>query len=55
VVALYEGRQGELWIGTTVGLQRYEAGKITWSAGKEQLASPDVRTIAETPDGALWF
>ena len=55
VVALYEGSQGELWIGTTAGLQRYEAGKITWSAGKEKLASPDVRTIAETPDGALWF
>ena len=55
VVALYEGRQGELWIGTTAGLQRYEAGKITWSAGKEKLVSPDVRAIAESPDGALWF
>ena len=55
VVALYEGRHGELWIGTTVGLHRYEAGKLTWFAGKEKLVSPDVRAITESPDGALWF
>ena len=32
-----------------------EAGKLTWFAGKEQLVSPDVRAITESPDGALWF
>jgi len=55
VVALYEGRGGELWVGTTLGLHRFEGGKQTWFAGKEKLGSPDVRAIAETPDGALWF
>jgi signal transduction histidine kinase/ligand-binding sensor domain-containing protein len=55
VVALYEGKRGEVWIGTTIGLHRYEAGKLTWFAGKEQLVSPDVRTIEESPDGGLWF
>jgi len=55
VVALYEGKQGEVWIGTTAGLHRYEAGKLTWSAGKEQLALPDVRAMVESPDGTLWF
>ena len=55
VVALYEGKHGELWIGTTLGLHRYEAGKLTWFAGKEQLALPDVRAIVESPDGTLWF
>ena len=54
-LALYEGKQGEVWIGTTVGLHRYEAGKLTWFAGKEQLVSPDVRAIVESPDGTLWF
>jgi signal transduction histidine kinase len=54
-VALYEGKEGEVWIGTTVGLHRYEGGKLTWFAGKEQLVSPDVRTITESPDGTLWF
>ncbi len=55
VVALYEGRKGELWIGTTVGLHRYEAGKLTWFAGQEKLVSPNVRAITESPDGTLWF
>jgi signal transduction histidine kinase len=54
-VALYEGKQGEVWIGTTTGLHRYEAGKLTWFAGKEQLALPDVRAIVESPDGTVWF
>ena len=55
VVALYDGKHGEVWIGTTVGLHLFEAGKLTWFAGKEQLALPDVRAIVESPDGTLWF
>ena len=55
VVSLYEGSEGELWIGTTVGLYRYEGGKLTWSAGKDHLAFPDIRTITQTPDHTLWF
>ena len=50
-----EGKQGEVWIGTTAGLHRYEQGKLTWFAGREQLFSPDVRAIVESPDGAVWF
>jgi len=55
VVSLYEGKEGELWIGTTSGLLRYESGKITWSVGKDKLAFPDIRAITQTGDGALWF
>jgi signal transduction histidine kinase/ligand-binding sensor domain-containing protein len=55
VVALYEGRNGELWIGTTIGLYRYEGGRLSWFAGKDRLAFPDVRAITETAEGALWF
>jgi signal transduction histidine kinase len=44
-----------VWIGTTTGLHRYEGGKLTWFAGKELLALPDVRAIAESPDGTIWF
>lgn len=55
VVALYEGRQGEIWIGTTTGLYRYQNGKITWSASKDKLVLPDVRAIAQSADGTLWF
>ena len=55
VLALYESKAGELWIGTTLGLQRYAAGEVTWVAGKAELGVPDVRTITESPDGTLWF
>ncbi|MBI3853642.1 MAG: ATP-binding protein [Verrucomicrobia bacterium] len=55
VAALYEGRGGELWIGTHEGLYRYETGKLVWFAGKDKLTLPDVRTITESPDGTLWF
>jgi ligand-binding sensor domain-containing protein/signal transduction histidine kinase len=55
VVSLYEGKDGELWVGTTSGLYRYEAGKLTWSAGKDKLPFPDVRAITQTPDGVIWF
>lgn len=55
VVSLYEGRGGEIWIGTTAGIYRYDAGKLAWFAGKEQLSLPDVRAIAQSPDGSVWF
>ncbi len=55
VRALYEGRHGEVWIGTDRGLHRYERGTIVWSAGTDKLAFPDVRAITESADGSLWF
>jgi len=55
IVSLFEGSHGETWIGTTTGLYRYEGGKVTWSAGEDKLALADVRTIAETKDGTIWF
>jgi len=55
VLALYESKAGEIWIGTTVGLQRYANGKLTLEAGKKELNVPDVRAITESSDGTLWF
>jgi ligand-binding sensor domain-containing protein/signal transduction histidine kinase len=55
VAALYQGQNGELWIGTQEGLYRYEAEKVTSVAGKDKLILPDVRTITESDDGTLWF
>ena len=55
VVSLYQGHQGELWIGTTAGLYRYQSGELSYVAGKEKLAFPDVRAITEGVDGTLWL
>ena len=55
VLALLPGRDGVTWIGTDTGLLRYQAGTITRYGTKEGLVLPDVRAIAELPDGTVWF
>jgi signal transduction histidine kinase/ligand-binding sensor domain-containing protein len=44
-----------LWIGTTAGLLRYENDKATWFNKKNGQTFGDVRTIAESNEGELWF
>jgi len=53
--ALLHAADGASWVGTGVGLLRYEDGQVTWFDQKAGLALPDVRTIAEGPDGTVWF
>ena len=55
VVSMFEGREGEIWVGTTLGVYRFEGDRLTWSAGKGELVLPDVRAIAQTPDKTVWF
>ena len=55
IPALLSLSNGELLIGTGIGLMRYASGKITWLAREPELALPDVRTVTEAPDGTLWF
>ncbi|HEV2436311.1 MAG TPA: two-component regulator propeller domain-containing protein [Verrucomicrobiae bacterium] len=55
VLALLPGRNGVTWIGTDTGLLRYQAGIVTRYGTREGLVLPDVRAIAEAPDGTLWF
>jgi ligand-binding sensor domain-containing protein/signal transduction histidine kinase len=55
MAAILHARDGVTWIGTANGLLRYENGAVKWFGEKEGLKLPDVRAIAETPDGAIWF
>jgi signal transduction histidine kinase/ligand-binding sensor domain-containing protein len=56
MTALLAARDGGLWIGTGMGLLRYDAaGKISWVGKQENLANNFVRCIAEQRDGAIWF
>ncbi len=55
VVCLKERRGGGLLIGTTTGLYQYDSGKLSFVAGKDRLAFPDIRAIAEGRDGTLWL
>ncbi len=53
--ALYEARGGVLWLGTQMGLARYENGQCQWYTRSNGLALPDVRTIVEDDAGTIWF
>jgi signal transduction histidine kinase/streptogramin lyase len=55
MAAIFHAHDGVTWIGTANGLLRYENGAVKWFGEKEGLKLPDVRAIAETPDGAIWF
>jgi signal transduction histidine kinase/ligand-binding sensor domain-containing protein len=53
--ALLPARGGGLWIGTSAGLLRYEAGGLTNYGSNVGLESPEVRSVTEARDGTVWF
>lgn len=55
MAAILHGSDGVTWIGTGSGLIRYQDGAVKWFGEKEGLKTPDVRAIAEGPDGTIWF
>jgi signal transduction histidine kinase/streptogramin lyase len=55
MAAILHARDGVTWIGTADGLIRYDHGAVKWFGEKEGIKQPDVRAIAETPDGTIWF
>jgi len=55
MAATLQSADGSTWIGTASGLIHYQNGAVTWIGEKEGLKVPDVRTIAEAPDGTIWF
>ncbi|MFO1475202.1 MAG: two-component regulator propeller domain-containing protein [Verrucomicrobiota bacterium] len=53
--AILPARDGGIWIGTGSGLMHYTSNEVA-SIGPEQgLTSPDVRSVAESADGKVWF
>ncbi len=53
--AILHGTNGVTWIGTDDGLIRCKEGQIVRYGESEGLDLPHVRTLAEAPDGTLWF
>lgn len=53
--AILHAPGGVTWIGTAIGLLRYQDGDVKWFGEKEGLKLPDVRAIALAPDGTVWF
>lgn len=55
MAATLQSADGSTWIGTASGLIHYQNGKVTRIGEKDGLKVPDVRAIAEAPDGTIWF
>lgn len=55
IICQMESHDGAVWIGTTLGIYRYQGGTLARVAGKDELTLPDVRAMAESSDGSLWF
>lgn len=54
VFAIFEDREGIIWIGTQDGLARYDGKTATVLRKQDGLSHDDVRAILQTRDGALW-
>ncbi|MDP6038492.1 MAG: two-component regulator propeller domain-containing protein, partial [Candidatus Latescibacteria bacterium] len=50
-----EDRDGNIWLATDRGVQRYDGLGWTTYTAHDGLADNDVRAICQTRDGALWF
>jgi signal transduction histidine kinase/ligand-binding sensor domain-containing protein len=56
MIALLAARKGGLWVGTRMGLLRYDAaGKISWFGNEELFVDNFVRCIIEERNGTVWF
>jgi ligand-binding sensor domain-containing protein/signal transduction histidine kinase len=53
--AILQTPDGVTWLGTAIGLVRYENGAVREYGEKEGLKVPDVRAIVADRDGTLWF
>jgi len=62
VIAIYQGDEGDFWIGTEGGLYRFDPGKESWSQSyrhysgcPDSLSSDMVLAFLKDRDGMLWI
>ncbi len=55
VRAIFQDREGTVWLGSGAGVFRWQAGKLKSFAAINDLAQADVRGFAEDAEGALWI
>lgn len=55
VLALYETKAGELWLGTGGGMCQFRNGRFDCLSTKNGLIDDKVTAIGETNDGSLWI
>ena len=52
---VFEDREGNMWFATNVGAVRYDGTHYRTFTTEDGLGANRIRTITQTPDGALWF
>jgi len=55
VKALFEDREGTIWVGTAEGLDRFHELAVTSLSAAEGLAGANARSVLAARDGSLWI
>jgi signal transduction histidine kinase/ligand-binding sensor domain-containing protein len=52
--SLFEDREGNIWVATTGGLDRFRQLPVTTISAKQGLSSDATRSVLATTDGSIW-
>ena len=55
VYALFEGREGFIWVATSEGLDQFRELPVTSLPGKQGLSSPTTNSVLAARDGSIWI
>jgi len=55
VMSLFEDREGNVWVATTGGIDRFRELPITTISAKQGLSSDLVTSVAASADGGIWI
>jgi len=55
ISAILEGAEGDLWVGTEVGVFRWSHGQWSTLTARDGVCPPEVRCLAEDRDGQIWI
>ncbi len=55
VYALFEGREGSIWVATSEGLDQFRELPVTSLTVKQGLSSPTTNSVLAARDGSIWI
>ena len=54
ICSLFEDREGDVWVATTEGLDRFRDLPVTTISLKQRLSSNDTNSVIAATDGSIW-
>ena len=54
VLSLFEDREGNIWVATTTGLDRFRELPVTTISVKQGLSSDSTQSVVAATDGSIW-